>query len=182
MNQPDAPRKPPDTDADAGARQSPWRVPVVWLVIALPLAVVIASIGLIFIAGGDGNDQVIDTVARTAQVQTTDLAPDEVARRDKLSALVRIDAEGGFIEALPVNGDFDRGAPLKLTLAHPTQAAADRVLELQPTGTGWRADANIDAGNDWKLQLEPMDAQWRLKGRLPKGQLAINLRPSLQAD
>lgn len=180
MSQPDDPRKPPDAGAEP--RQSPWRVPVVWLVIALPAAVVVASIAMLFIASGDGNDQVIDTVSRRAQIQTADLAPDEVAQRGKYSALVRIDAEGGFIEALPVNGDFDRGAPLRLTLAHPTQAAADRVLELQPTETGWRADAGVDGGNDWKLQLEPLDGHWRLKGRLPRGQLAINLRPTLQGD
>ena len=182
MTQHDAPRKPPAHDADRKAGESPWRVPVVWLVIALPAAVVIASIVMLVIASKGNNDQVIDTVSRRAQIQTADLAPDEIARREQLSFIVRLDLEGGFVEALPVTGTVERKAPLRLTLAHPTRADADQVLELRPTETGWRADAAIDGGNDWNLRLEPLDAQWRLKGRLPKGQLATNLRPSLQED
>lgn len=182
MTQHASPRKPPARDTDRKAGDSPWSVPVVWLVIALVGAVVVASITMLVIANKGNNDQVIDTVSRRAQIQTADLAPDEVARRENLSFIVRLDLEGGFVEALPVTGSVDRGAPLQLTLAHPARASADQVLELQPTETGWRAQATVDAGNDWNLRLQPLDAEWRLKARLPKGQLAVNLRPSLQED
>ena len=162
--------------------QSPWRMPIVWLVIALPATVVIASIGLIFIASGDGNDVVRDDVQRTAQIQTADLGPDAVAAEQKLSAIVRTDDEGGFVEVLPVSGTFDHNAPLRLTLAHPAQSGRDIVLLLTPGELGWRADARPDNSHDWKVQLGPEDSHWRLQGRLPKGQQATNLRPSLQSQ
>lgn len=182
MSTPDTRREKPAADEPPEGSRSPWRQPIVWLVIALPAVVVVASMVMIFIASGEGySDQVIDTVERTAQIQTADLGPDAVAQQEKLSAIVRIDTEQGFIEVLPVSGDFDRAAPLRLTLVHPTRAAVDRVLLLPPGELGWRLPEDLDGGHDWKLQLEPEDSRWRLKGRLPKGQLAANLHPSLQA-
>lgn len=159
---------------------SPWRQPIVWLVVVLVAAAVIGGISMVIVANDGSTDAVSDPVQRTAQIQTTDLGPDGVARSEKLSAIVRVDAELGLVEVLPVSGEFDRAAPLQLTLAHPTRASADRVLRLQPTELGWRLDATVDGGHDWKVQLGPPDARWRLRGRLPKGQQATNLRPALQ--
>ena len=161
--------------------QSAWRQPIIWLVAGLPAAVVIASIGLIFIAGDGNNDVVRDEVQRTAQIQTSDLGPDTVAQQEKLSAIVRTDAEQGIIEVLPVSGQFDRAAPLHLTLAHPTRSDQDQSLVLQPDELGWGTQAKIDASHDWKIELGPQDGHWRLRGRLPKQQQATHLRPSLQA-
>ena len=174
--------KNPNDPSRPDKKDSPWRVPVVWLVIALPATVVIASIGLIFIASGDGNDVIRDDVQRTAQIQTVDLGPDALAAEQKLSAIVRTDAEGGFIEVLPVSGPFDRAAPLRLTLEHPAESGRDTVLLLAPGELGWRVDGTLDDSHDWKVQLGPEDSSWRLKGRLPKGQQATNLRPALQAE
>lgn len=172
-------RARPATEKDKS--QSPWRNPIVWLVIALPGTVVIASIVMLFIAGAGGNDEIRDDVTRTAQIQTTDLGPDAVAAEQKLSAIVRTD-EDGFVEVLPVSGTFDHKAPLRLTLAHPADSGRDIELMLAPGELGWRADATPDDSHDWKVQLGPQDSHWRLQGRLPKGQQATNLRPSLQAE
>lgn len=163
---------------------SPWRQPVVWLMLALVGAVVVGSVVMLRIAGGDGNvDAVPDQVQRTGQVQQTDLGPDARAAERKLSAIVRIDAKGGFIEVLPVSGDFDRAMPLRLRLHHPLHAAEDLAVELAPTDTGWRAPAEPAMTHDWNLQLQPAtDADaWRLRGRLPRGQLAAHLHPALDA-
>jgi hypothetical protein len=56
------------------------------------------------------------------------------------------------------------------------------VLLLAPGELGWRVDAELDDSHDWKVELGPEDSHWRLRGRLPKGQQATNLRPSLQAQ
>ena len=168
-------------DPQSPGHQSAWRQPIIWLVAGLPLAVVIASIGLIFIAGDGNNDVVRDEVQRTAQIQTSDLGPDAIAQQEKLSAIVRTDAEQGIIEVLPVSGQFDRTAPLHLTLAHPTRSDEDQSLLLEPDELGWRTQAKIDASHDWKIELGPQDGHWRLRGRLPKQQQATHLRPSLQA-
>ena len=43
---------------------------------------------------------------------------------------------------------------------------------------GWRSDApELGLDHDWTLQLAPEDGSWRLKGRLPKGQLSARLQP-----
>ncbi|MGV8940996.1 MAG: FixH family protein [Lysobacter sp.] len=181
MNRPD-PIEPSRPSTEHGPKpESPWRMPIVWLVIALPAAVVIASIGLLFIASDGNNDVVRDDVQRTAQIQTADLGPDAIAAEEKLGAIVRIDAELGIIEVLPVSGRFDTAAPLRLTLAHPTLSAEDQTFVLEAYELGWRAPANLDTSHDWKVELGPEDAHWRLRGRLPKGQQATDLRPSLRA-
>ena len=160
---------------------SPWRQPIVWLMVVLVGTAISGSVWLLKVAAnGDSIDAVPDEVRRTGQSQQADLGPDAVAARRKLGAIVRIDAEHGFVEVLPVSGDFDRTATLKLHLHHPTRAEQDLALSLTATETGWRADATPAADHDWLIQLEPVAGEaWRLRGRMPKGQLAAQLRPSL---
>jgi hypothetical protein len=170
-------------DIDTTPASSPWRQPVVWLMVALVLAAVGGGIAMIVIAGGHGaTDAVADDVRRTAQVQTVDLSPDQVARERGLSAIVRIDVEGGLVQVLPVTGRFERQAPLRLTLEHPTRAAEDRELVLAAGELGWSVDTALDGGNDWRVELGPVDGGWRLQGHLPKGQLAAHLRPALAGE
>ncbi|NZA28535.1 FixH family protein [Luteimonas sp. SJ-92] len=162
---------------------SPWRNPVMWLVFVLPGIAIVAGVGLVIVASrSGGSDAIPDQVRRTAQVQVADLAPDAVAQREKLSAVMRIDAERDLVEVLPVSGRFMRDETLRLTLAHPARADEDRELLLQPTETGWRAEAAIDTGHDWNLRLAAADGRWRLQGRLARGELAAHLHPALQDD
>ena len=161
-------------------KKSIWRMPVMWLVVGLPLASIIAGVGLVITAVNTGGaDSVTDKVDRMSQIQTTDLGPDNQAQVLKLSAILRIDA--GMVEVLPVTAAFKRNAPLRLSLEHPLQAQEDRVLELKPSVHGWQVEADIDETHDWRLQLTPADTQWRLKGRLPKQQHATRLAPSVPA-
>lgn len=171
-----------DHDNDDNLPSSPWRQPIIWLVIALVGAAVIGSMVMLRVAGGDGSvDSVADDVSRTAGAQTTDLGPDEVALQRRLSAVVRIDAKRGTVQVLPASGDFDRDGALRLSLRHPVRAADDISLELAPTDLGWEAQAEIDPGHDWNLQLAAPDGRWRLLGRMPKGQQAARVAPALQA-
>ena len=162
-------------------KSSPWRQPIVWLMVALVGAAVIGSIWLLKVAAnGDSVDAVPDKVQRIGQSQQADLGPDARAAERKLSAIVRIDAKGGFVEVLPVSGDFDRGVPLRLRLHHRSRASDDLALDLAAAGAGWRAQAAPAANHDWNLQLEPAEGDaWRLRGRLPHSQFAAHLHPAL---
>lgn len=162
---------------DGNKTGSPWRQPMMWLVVGLPAITVIALVTLVIMAAGPGSTDSIDTsVRRTAQMQTADLGPDEAAARLQLAALLRVD--GAALEALPLHAGFDTARPLHLSMRHPTRSELDRDFVLQPGGAGWRADApDLGLDHDWTLQLAPEDASWRLKGRLPKGQLSARLQP-----
>lgn len=158
--------------------RNPLREPMMWLVIGLPIAAVVAGVALIVISVRSGSvDAVIDPVQRTAQVQVSELGPDQRAGALKLSAVLRVG--NGMVELLPVSGDFARDQPLTLVLSHPSQAAQDRSLSLAPSELGWRATIELPADHDWLLRLTPVDGSWRLRGRLPVGQQAAHLGPAL---
>ncbi|SHF19866.1 FixH family protein [Thermomonas hydrothermalis] len=160
---------------------SPWRQPVVWLMLVMIGLVVAAGITTWFLAAADGPmDVVPDDVTRTGQIQQADLDPDVRATRMQLTAIVRIDPAHDLVEVLPVSGDFDHAQPLHLRLLHPAQAQSDLQLTLTPHETGWRVQATPSLDHDWQIQLEPASPpRWRLHGRLPKGQQAAHLHPAL---
>ncbi|HEY5803814.1 MAG TPA: FixH family protein [Lysobacter sp.] len=168
--------------SDAEPR-GPLSMPIMWLVLGLPIASVVAGVALLVVAVRSGsNDAVIDTVHRTAQIQVTELGPDERARELKLSAVLRVDKD--MIELLPVGGGFADGSvrrdeSLTLILSHPSEAAKDRTVTLAPSELGWRAKIEPSSGHDWLLQLAPADHGWRLHGRLLAGQRAAHLGPAL---
>lgn len=164
--------------ASTSPRASLWRNPVMYLVIGLPLLSIVAGVGLVVIASGSGgSDAVSDPVKRVSQIQTTDLAPDQAARKLGLSAVLRV--EDGIVEVLPATGAFAHDAPLQLTLEHPTRRAEDLQLQLPAQGAGWRIGQAIDADHDWVVHLRPIDGAWRLQGRLPRQQHAARLAPVL---
>lgn len=163
-------------------RQSPWRNPMVWLMVGFPLAAVVAGIATVFIAiDAGGSDAIPDDVRRTAQIQTTELGPDERAAERKLSAVFSV--QEASVEVLVASGDFDRERPLKLSLQHPVDAAQDIALTLEPNGRGgWSAAHALDVGHAWRVQLLDAAGTWRLLARLPTGQRGVLLRPSLAGD
>jgi len=165
-------------DSNANKHPSPWRNPVMWLVVGLPLLSIVAGVGLVVTAVRSGGaDVVSDPVRRVSQIQTADLGPDAQARKLGLSAVLRV--EDGIVEVLPATGKFDAKAPLQLRLEHPTRQAEDLQLELQPHGPGWRTEQAVDARHDWVAHLRPADGSWRLQGRLPREQHATRLAPTL---
>jgi hypothetical protein len=157
-----------------------WREPMMWLVIGLPLASVVAGVILVSLATRDSSDAVGDVVKRTAQIQVSDLSPDARARDLGLSAIIRVD--DGFIEVLPVTGGFDRAQPLRIVLRHPSLAASDVELQATPGDNGWRAESTLVLDHDWKLELMPEGMAWRLQGRLPKGQRAAHVKPAFSGE
>ena len=159
-----------------GAR--PSRNPMVWLMIGLPLAAVVAGLTTLYIAvASGGSDAIPEEVRRTAQVQTVELGADEAAAKRKLTAVLSLQEDA--VEVLPATGDFDRGKPLVLLLQHPIEAAKDVSLTLSPTAAGWRAEAKVAVDHAWRVRLGDADETWRIRGRLPSGQRGTLLQPAL---
>lgn len=162
-------------------QRHPLREPMVWLMIGIPLASVIAGVGLVIVAVKHStDDQVIDQVQRTAQIQVSDLGADQRADALGLSAVLQFNANQ--LRVLPATGQFTRTALLRVRLLHPTNGKRDLSFDLQPDATGWSGVATMDGSHAWKLQLEPSDGAWRLVGRLPAGQHAAHLGPALDRE
>ncbi|MCB1561548.1 MAG: FixH family protein [Xanthomonadales bacterium] len=155
------------------------REPLLWLVIGLPLAAVVAGILTLVIAiRAGGADALPDPVRRTAQIQQLDLGPDHLARDASLTGNLQIEADGRM--RLQLDGEVAQ-AVLLLQLIHPADAAQDRQIALHRDAAAWSGSvSDIDTGHDWRLQLMSPDQGWRLHGRWHRGQRSIHLAPALE--
>lgn len=158
----------------------PWyREPFMWLVVALPLSSVVGGIGmLVLVSRGPAADSAPEHVQRMAQVQQTDLAPDQRARALALKASGERDAAGVTLTM----DAADLPAHLMLQLVHPTDAKHDVTLVLSGTGNRWTWSGDVDTNHAWRLRLGPADGRWRLVGQLPAGATRFELEPALAAD
>ncbi len=176
----------------AAPAPSHWRNPMLWLIVGLPAAVVVAGLATLAIAvESGGSDAIPDEVRRTAQIQTTELGPDERAAALKLSAVLSVrttdgaqalellPASGALLDKVSAEGRALRAKPLRLLLQHPTRAAEDRELRLLPTANGWGVAYALDGSHDWRVQVLPEGGAWRLHARLPAGQRGVLLAPSV---
>lgn len=151
--------------------------PVLWLVVGIPAATVVAGVWTLMLAAGDSaTDSHPDKVRRMAQVQEASLEADQVAAREGLAARVRIGADHVLVTVLPTAGTR---APV-LMLRHPIESSLDRELPLSPYPGGWRASRSLADGHGWQLQLVSADGRWRLVGRYRPGDAEVVLRPALE--
>lgn len=166
--------------APPGPARSGWREPMLWLVFGLPALVVAAGFITLWLAiRSGGSDAVPAEVRRTAQIQTTDLGPEQAAARLGLGAVLSLQEDQVLL--LPVAGEFGARQPLRLRLSHPVRADRDLQLVLLPTETGWSAPARVDLGNAWSASLEDAGGTWRIGGRLQAGERAVRLAPAFDA-
>lgn len=159
-------------------RRPAHREPLLWLVIALPLAAVTAGIATLVIAiRAGGSEALPDPVRRTAQVQQIDLTPDRIARDEGIHARLQL-SEGKQLR-LGLDGS-DGESVLLLQLIHPSDARQDRQVALTRSGADWLGDlADTDMSHDWRLQLAPASQRWRLHGRWNGDGKVIELAPAL---
>lgn len=161
-------------------KHSDWRrEKMVWLMLALPAAAVMAGVATLIIAlRAGGQDSVPDPVRRSAQIQTGDLSADARATRLGLSGILRIDIETGAVavELQP----RPEATVLELHLIHPVDATADRSTSLTPGTDAWLGRvSDFDAGHAWRVRLAASDGNWRIHGRLPAGSRMTELKPAL---
>lgn len=174
----DAPGRKDSHDGTAGIERArpAWREPMVWLAGALPLAVVVAAVLTIAIAGDAPRDRGDARVRRIAQVQLADFAPDRAAARLHLHGTLEADAARGELR-LGIERPDDE---LVLALLHPVDEDADREVILRRRGNGFQgATTPWNAGQAWTLRLQPRDGRWRLGGRLAPHASRAALQPAV---
>lgn len=159
-----------------------YREPMVWLMLALPAAAVVAGLSTVAIAvRASGNDAVPESVRRTAQIQIADLAADRQAAQRRLRAFVYVTRDTGAVR-VSVTGNTVTDARLQLRFIHATDGSQDAHATLVRTGDAWlgRIDAPIDRA--WAVVLSAEDDNWRLQGSLPPGQDRVLLEPALASE
>ena len=144
----------------------PWyREPLVWLIIAFPLAAVIGGFATLYLAETSKDGLVVDDYYRKGKEINLVLARDQAAARAGLRGELRLD---GASQRVLVDLRTERGAlPPTLTLRwlHATRAGYDRTqaLERGADGRYQTAFPELVPGH-WYVQLEAAD--WRLQGSL----------------
>lgn len=156
--------------------------PMLWLVIALPAASVVAGIATLLIALRAGGADAISTqVQRTAQIQVEDLAPDRRADALELTATLQLDRGTGAVGTILTQPGVVADLQLRLLLQHPAEARADHATMLVRSGERWLGRLEpVPAAHAWNLQLVSGDGRWRLWGRLEAGASSATLRPRLE--
>lgn len=159
----------------------PWyREPMVFLVFGLPLTVVVASLITLSLAISAGaSDSTRESVSRVGKGQTADIAPDRLAARLGLTARLERapDSEAIRVELAGVAIDANQ---LRLLLTHPISADQDAEAILVRSGASqFSGRLQATSGHAWNLQLQSLDGDWRLQGRLPRDAASAELAPAV---
>jgi len=153
----------------------PWyREPWVWLIIALPMTAVIASMFTIYKAVSTADGLVVDDYYKRGKAINRYLARDAAALRYQLKAGIDFDLRDNRVQIRLESAAVALPATLTFSLLHPTQAGYDQVLVLQHGGDGVYEGAIDEVGRgNWYLQLEADD--WRLSGsmRIPQTETTV---------
>ncbi len=157
----------------------PWyREPLVWLLIAFPLAAVIGGIATWIIAARTHDGLVVDDYYKRGKEINMSLARDQAAAQLGLRGELRLDAASHMVVVI-LTARNTQTLPDVVTLRwlHATRGGLDLSQELrrQQDG-GYRADFPELPPGHWYAQLEAQD--WRLQGslRVP-AETRLDLKP-----
>ena len=152
-----------------------YRQPLVWMVIAIPLASVIMGVALLVLSITTYDGLVTDDYYKKGLQINRSLERDAVAERRGLASEVLLGSSGGVIEVrLAGDPPFEAPEMLELRLFHATRAGLDQHIALRRVSTGSYLSSRPDlAPGKWYLQLNADD--WRLRGELEGGDEARRL-------
>lgn len=162
-----------------------WLQPELGLVLLIPLATVIGGLWTLRLANiDDSADGLAEGARHTAQLQTADIAPDQVAARMGLRATLRIDPACGCARLRLSDPRAAGHGGVQLALVHRLYAARDLLLPLGRDGVDWVSPRLPADSTAWRLVLTN-DARsngahrWRLVGRLAANARDATLVPAL---
>ncbi|MFA5590403.1 MAG: FixH family protein [Lysobacteraceae bacterium] len=167
----------------AGNSHRRWyREPMMWLVLGLPAAVVVATIVMVTVAlRAGGTDAWPAQVRRTAQVQVEDMRADRAAITMQLRGTLAINADTGAVQV-----ELDNVPPqtlqLHLDLIHPARAAGDASVELVRSGERFLGRLPLPLAPVWAVQVSDPEGTWRVTGRYESGHGATMLAPAFSED
>lgn len=157
----------------------PWHSePMMWLVLGIPLASVIAGIAMIAVASRASVDNVAEPFRRIGKAQTIELTRDRRATELGTAAVLSIGANG---RDLVVQLEGADAAVLELKLVHPIEQRHDVDLRLVAVAPG-RFVGTLERPLPparWDLELGDIGHTWRIVGQLEAGRDGARLVPAL---
>jgi hypothetical protein len=169
---------------DRSARTPWYREPMVWLLIAIPLAAVIGGFVTLALAIKSDDGLVVDDYYRRGKEINLELERDRAAQAHGLHGRALFDAERRVVRiTLAARDARVLPAQIDLDLWHATRRGLDRQLRLVRQIDGdysapWSPDL---AQGHWYIQLSADD--WRLLGSVyVPGAAEIDVRPAASSS
>lgn len=137
----------------------PWyREPWPWLLMAGPLAVILAGAATMWIAFSSSDGLVADDYYKQGLAINKRLAREDEARRLGISASVRLTPD-----RLRVELKGEAPPALFVHLAHATRAGYDMRLRLAPVAPGsYEAELSDLPRGHWRIVIEDPRGTWRI--------------------
>jgi hypothetical protein len=151
--------------AEASAGEPWYRHRWPWILLALPMAAVVASVTTAVLAIRGADSLVTEDYYRRGLAVNRDLARAAHARAAGLAGTVRLDA-GREMLAVELSGGSasDLPAVLQVSLIDPVQAGLDRHVEVRAVAPGlYEARVQGLPKRRWHVVVE--SAGWRMVGR-----------------
>jgi len=141
-----------------------WREPMVWLIIALPLTAVVASLVTWWIAARGADPLVAEDYYKQGMAVHQTLERESRAAALGLSALLQV--QDGELR-IHLDGRLDTYPDqLQLTLVHPSRQEHDQTLVLPATAQGeYRIALPPMQAGQRRVILQSEEQGWRLTGR-----------------
>lgn len=150
-----------------------------WLLMAGPVAVLIAGFITMWISFSGADALVVDDYYKQGKAINQDLRRDRAAASLGLSLSLRYDAAAGKLVG-QLQGVTD-GAPLNLLLVHPTVPEKDIRLVAVPDSSGvFSVALPLLERAQWQVQIEDAARSWRLHGEWAwPQQKSTNIQPAI---
>jgi hypothetical protein len=155
-----------------------WRsVPLMWFVVGLPLAVVVAAFITLTIAIRSADDVVRDDFRKEGLAIYADPARDAAAVEAGAQALLEVQADGAINVSLSLaRGELPDG--LVVVLSHATRAEYDQRVPLRLQDSRYVGRAEALAPGRWYVEITPPGREWRLKGDFRDAAAGLKLAPA----
>jgi len=145
-------------------RRTGWRsVPLMWFVVGLPAAVVVAAFITLGIAIRSSDDVVRDDFRKEGLAIYADPARDAAAAEAGARVVLEVDASGTLAATLTL-AHGDAPDELLVVLSHATRAEYDQMVPLRRRDGTYSGKGEALAPGRWYVEITPPAREWRLKG------------------
>ena len=152
----------------------PWyREPWPWILMAGPLAVIVAGMVTLWLAIESGDGLVADDYYKRGLAINQTLSRTQLAEQLSLGARVTLDADAHRVRVV-LTGSGRLPADLRLRLVHPTRAVSDQLIGLHAVEQGvYEGDLVTPIAGRRVVMLEDMTRTWRLAGEASRDAQAV---------